>query len=189
MEQTDLLKYAVDALERLGIRYAIVGSFASGVWGESRFTQDVDVLIELSAEQVSELCKAFPHQDFYVSEAAANEACARQSQFNVIHPASGNKIDFMVADRSIWKSAQLERRKMVQMFPGVNAAVAAPEDVIIGKLVYYREGGSDKHLRDITGILEFSSALVDRSYVADVAQRLGVAEIWQAILDRTRPEV
>lgn len=184
MEQTDLLKYAVDALERLGIRYAIVGAFASGVWGESRFTQDVDILIELPTDRVTELCDAFPHQDFYINAAAANEACARRSQFNVVHPVSGNKIDFMIADQTAWKSAQLDRHKLVQILPGLNAAVAAPEDVIIGKLVYFREGGSDKHLRDITGILEFSGAIVDQTYVTDIAWQLGVAEIWQSILDR-----
>ncbi len=36
MEQPDLLKFVIQALERLKIPYAIAGSFASGVWGDSR---------------------------------------------------------------------------------------------------------------------------------------------------------
>ncbi len=182
MEQTDLLNYAVDVLERLKIPYAIVGSFASSVWGESRFTQDIDILIRLSANLVPPLCSAFPPADFYVSEAAAHEAVSRHGQFNVIHPASGNKIDFMIAGQNDWTTNQLARCKIVQFTPGQDAAVAAPEDVIIGKLVYYREGGSDKHLRDITGILDFSSDLVDRDYIADLAAKLGVSDIWRAVL-------
>ena len=51
-------------------------------------------------------------------------------------------------------------------------------------MVYYREGGSEKHLRDITGILRIRGELVDRKYVADFAQQLGLMEIWQAILKR-----
>jgi hypothetical protein len=31
--------------------------------------------------------------------------------------------------------------------------IAAPEDVILGKLWYFAEGGCDRHLRDIAGIL------------------------------------
>ena len=141
-------------LEQLEIPYAIVGSFASGVWGESRFTQDIDILVELKPHDVPSLCAAFPSKDFYVSESAANEAVARHGQFKVIHPTSGNKIDFMVAGSSTWVQAQLQRCKRIPFFPDQDGAVAAAEDVILGKLVYYHEGGSDKHLRDIAGILE-----------------------------------
>jgi hypothetical protein len=47
VDQPELLKFTIQTLERLKIPYAIVGSFASGVWGESRFTQDIDILIDL----------------------------------------------------------------------------------------------------------------------------------------------
>lgn len=183
VEQTDLLKFAIEALERLSVPYALVGSFASGVWGESRFTQDIDLLVELRAEQVSLLCRAFPETDFYVSEAAAKDAVARHGQFNVIHPASGNKIDFMIAGQTPWAAAQLGRSKRVALLCDQEVSVAAPEDVILGKLIYYRDGGSDKHLRDITGILKISDALVDRNYVAGFAAQYGVADIWQRVLD------
>jgi len=43
MEQDELLKYAIAVLERRGLRYALVGSFASGIWGETRFTPDMDI--------------------------------------------------------------------------------------------------------------------------------------------------
>lgn len=64
--------------------------------------------------------------------------------------------------------------------------MASPEDVILGKMVYYREGGSEKHLRDITGILRISDDIVDRDYVADFAKQLGLADIWDAVLERMR---
>jgi hypothetical protein len=46
---------------------------------------------------------------------------------------------------------------------------------------YYKEGGSEKHLRDITGILKISGEAVDRHYVLEWAQRLDLVEIWDAI--------
>lgn len=70
MEQPDLLRYAIETLERLGIPYAIVGSFASGAYGEPRFTQDIDIVLGLTREQVGPLCSAFPLDEFYISEAA-----------------------------------------------------------------------------------------------------------------------
>jgi hypothetical protein len=187
VEQLDLLKFVIQAMERLKIPYAIVGSFASGIWGESRFTQDIDVLIELKPDQVPLLCSAFPDSDFYVSQMAAHEAVARHGQFNVIHPTSGNKIDFMIASTTPWVHAQLQRRRTIEFFPDQSGAVASPEDVILGKLVYYREGGSDKHLRDIAGILRISAGLVDREYVTQFAAQLGVSDIWQSVLERIEP--
>jgi hypothetical protein len=183
VEQTDLLKFAIEALEKLCIPYAIVGSFASSAWGESRFTQDIDILIDLKPGQIKSLCEAFAPPDYYVSEAAAQEAVRRPSQFNVIHPASGNKIDFMIASPAKWTTAQLRRRKRIALFPDRDADVAAPEDVILGKLLYYREGGSEKHIRDITGIVKVSGQYLDRDYLARSAAQLGVADMWEAILN------
>jgi hypothetical protein len=49
------------------------------------------------------------------------------------------------------------------------------------------EGGSDSHLRDITGIMRISGTDVDRDYIASWATRLGVLEVWEAILRRLDP--
>lgn len=183
MEQSDLLKLAIKHLRRLNVSYAIVGSFASSVWGESRLTQDIDIVVDLKPQHVAPICDAFPDPEFYVSRVAAQEAVARSGQFNVIHPSSGNKIDFMVAGHTDWVVAQLNRSKRVDLFPDQDAQVAAPEDVILGKLIYYRDGGSEKHLRDITGMLRFSGEIIDRAYVGQFAERLGVADMWQAVLN------
>ncbi len=64
------------------------------------------------------------------------------------------------------------------------ASFASIEDVIIKKLEYYRAGGSEKHLRDITGVLKVSRESVDRAYIAAWAARLGLEPIWQATLER-----
>jgi hypothetical protein len=184
VEQIELLRLATEKLDALNISYAIVGSIASGAWGESRFTQDIDILVDLALDQVDSLCGAFPPPDFYVSEVSAHEAVRRQGQFNVIHPASGNKIDFMIAGRAAWSAAQLQRRRRISLFSDHDVDVATPEDVILGKLLYYRDGGSEKHLRDIAGILKISGDTLDRAYVDQLSNQLGVADIWQVVLSR-----
>lgn len=60
----------------------------------------------------------------------------------------------MVASTSPWSEAQLSRRIKVDFYPSVGGYVATPEDVILGKLIYYCEGGSDKHLQDIAGVFK-----------------------------------
>jgi hypothetical protein len=56
--------------------------------------------------------------------------------------------------------------------------------VIVRKLEFYREGGSEKHLRDIRSILALSSELVDRSALEDWIRRLGLEAPWSEVGDQ-----
>src|SRR3972149_1008315 len=81
VRQIELLRFVFAALERLQIPYAVVGSFASGAWGEPRMTRDIDVVIRVKPSQVEQLCAAFPQDDFYVSRSAAEEAVRQHGPF------------------------------------------------------------------------------------------------------------
>lgn len=109
-----------------------------------------------------------------------------RGQFNVIHPGSGNKVDFMIARDDAWGKSQFTRRVRKLILPDRETYVAAPEDVILGKLWYYHEGGSEKHLRDIVGMLQVSEDEIDRSYITHWAGQLHVLEAWQGVLERLR---
>jgi len=186
LNQAELLRYAVEVLEGQKLAYLIVGSFARAVYGEPRLTHDIDIVLQLQLDAVDRLCGAFPPPEFYVSCPAAREAVSTRGQFKVIHPASGNKIDFMIAKDDAWGRSQLARRGRKPILPDREACVAAPEDVILGKLWYYREGGSEKHLRDIAAMLQVSGELIDKAYIDRWAQELGFTEEWQAVLKRLR---
>jgi hypothetical protein len=58
--------------------------------------------------------------------------------------------------------------------------------VIVGKLWYYRAGGSEKHLRDIAAMLQVSGDEIDQQYINHWTRQLGLTEQWQAVLDRLR---
>lgn len=186
MEQADLLRHTVSALEGLNVPYMLVGSFASTVYGEPRFTQDIDIVFDLPSDAIPSFCAAFPPPEFYLSADDVAEAVRARFQFNLLHPGSGNKIDFIIARSDEWGKEQLRRRQRVQILSDQEAYAAAPEDVIIGKLWYYSEGGSEKHLRDIASMLKISGASIDRGYVDFWAKQLGYEEAWQAILTRLR---
>jgi hypothetical protein len=164
----------------------VVGSFASTVYGEPRLTLDIDIVVDLELSQVGALCAAFPSSEFYVSLPAAEDAVRRRKQFNLIHPASGNKIDFMIARLDQWGRQQLQRRRKREFLPGVSAWAASPEDVIVAKMIYYREGQSPKHTRDIAGMLRISAAEIDQTYISEWSERLGLSEIWESILRELR---
>lgn len=184
MEQLELLRYGVDVLDRLALPYALVGSYGTLAYGEARFTHDIDIVVDLTNDQVRAFCEAFPPPEWYVSESAAREAVRHRRPFNVIHTTSGGKLDIMIPGRDEWGRNQLSRRREVRLLPDREVFAAHPEDVIIGKLRYFHEGGSDKHLRDIASILQVSGELVDHESVRQWADRLGVTDAWQAVLSR-----
>lgn len=183
MDQADVVRHALQVLQRLEVDYAIVGSFASIAYGEPRFTHDIDILVELPESKVGALCQAFPGPDWYISQAAVVEAVHARRPFNVIHTKSGNKIDFIVSRDDPWCRLQFQRRQVVGILEGLTGYAVHPEDVILGKLLYYHQGESDKHLRDIAAVLSISSHMIDRERVAKWAQELGVSTLWQQLLE------
>jgi len=184
MNFAEIVQFTISRLEALNIKYAIVGSVASGFWGDPRATRDVDIVVDLQAKQIDAFCKSFPEDDFYVSRSAVQEAVSLCRPFNVIHNTSAYKIDFMIVEPGSWGKDQLLRSVMVEIVPNVRGNVAAPEDVIIGKLIYYREGGSDKHLRDIASILKVSESNVDQEYLSQQFEKTKLTDLWQAVLEK-----
>jgi hypothetical protein len=183
MDQAQLLEFLLDVLERQRLRYAIVGSHASMAYGELRLTNDIDVLVDLSAQSLPEFCAAFASPHFYVSEDGARHAVLKGGTFNIIDPDGGQKIDVFVPASS-YDRAQLDRAISMPISATRHAMFVAPEDVIIKKMDYFREGGSEKHLRDITGILKMLGPRVDLEWVSAQAAAMGLDGIWSAIRKR-----
>lgn len=185
MDQDELLRFTVAALERVGVPYLVTGSVATIFFGEPRFTNDLDVVVDLPADRIAAFCEQFPPEDFYLDREAMARALRRRGQFNVIHPRSGLKIDVIIGGDSAFDRSRFSRAVRVSPAADFTASFASPEDVIVKKMEYYREGGSDKHLRDIAGVLRVSGDRVDRRYVEEWAGRLGLTEIWMGIVERT----
>jgi hypothetical protein len=181
VEQSELLKRLAGTLDRLGIPYLLTGSMATSVYGEPRFTNDIDVVVALGPDQVPALCAAFPAPDFFCSPDAAEQAVRQRFQFNILHLASGLKVDVIVATDSAFDRSRLGRGVRLPAGEDFDATFASPEDVIIKKLQYFREGGSDKHLRDIVGVLKVQKERIDRRYLADWIARLGLETEWQLV--------
>jgi hypothetical protein len=183
MEQAELLRRVVDTLERLKLPYLVTGSIATILYGEPRFTNDIDVVVQLPLDRAEALVAAFPAGEFYVDLEHVRRAIARRGQFNILHPTSGLKVDVMIPAMDDFDRSRFARARRVRPADGLEADFAAPEDVVVKKLQYYADGGSEKHLRDIVGVLRVSSTKVDRDYIAAWAERLGVAEVWDLILE------
>ena len=183
MDQTELLSFVAAAMERRGLTYAITGSHASIAYGENRLTNDIDVVVDLAPEQLASFLAEFPTNEFYVSEDGAKHAVLHGGQFNIIHQETSLKVDVIVPRDPVWPN-QFARRVRLPTDADRDVWFVAPEDLILKKMDFYREGGSDKHLRDIASIIKISGNRLDFEYIASHANRLGLAGIWQQLLQR-----
>ncbi|HEX5726624.1 MAG TPA: hypothetical protein VFX98_14205 [Longimicrobiaceae bacterium] len=179
----ELLEHVVTVLEALGLPYAVGGSVASMAYGEPRSTRDLDLVVALTEEDVPALAVRFPPPDFYLDTDTAREAVRERSQFNIIHGASGLKIDVYVAGDRLSRQ-QIERARRLQTAGGYFANFSSPEELIVKKLEYYGWGGSEKHLRDVAEMLRISGTEIDRARVAELAAEYRLGHVWEAVLKR-----
>lgn len=186
MEQHELLEHLVHCLRSLEIEYLITGSVASMAYGEPRLTNDIDVVADIKEAHIKSLKNCFPEEQFYLNEDAVKEAIRRHHQFNIIHPSSGLKIDVIIRKGDAFDNSRFCRAKRLNVAKDTEAVFAAPEDVIIKKMEFYKKGESEKHMRDITGILKISGDIVDYDYINQWAEKLGLEEIWSAVMRRIK---
>lgn len=179
----DLLITFQNVLQKLDdaqIDYMVVGSVASILYGEPRMTRDMDIVVELKSGAVRKLNSSFSFEEYYIppDETMTSEIVGR-GQFNLIHHASGLKIDFIIRKDTPHAIQEFNRRRKVPFTSDFTAWVASPEDVIIKKLSYYREGGSEKHLSDIRGILAQTD--IDETYLNRWISELDLQKQWKKV--------
>jgi hypothetical protein len=169
----------LDPLEQLALPYCVTGSVAASVYGEPRLTADIDVVLLLGPQHIAAFRGAFPEAEYYSPpDQALRTAMAGGGMFNLIHHASQFKADIYVAAGDPLHDWALGHRRRIDI-GGTGAWIAPPEYVILRKLQFYREGGSDKHLRDIRFML--AATPIDREFVEMEVARRGLQETWQAI--------
>ena len=169
----------LEPLERLALPYCVTGSVGASVYGEPRLTADIDVVLLLRESDIPALQAAFPESAYYVPpDETLRQEAARGSRgmFNVVHHTSQFKADMYLAANDPLHAWALEHRRRIDL-GGSGAWIAPPEYVILRKLEFLREGGSDKHLRDIRFIL--AATAVDRSFLEREIARLGVEAEWR----------
>jgi len=177
------------ALEKLGVRYAVGGSIASSLYGVPRATQDADIVASLAIPHAARLAAAL-EAEFYVDEDMIRDAIRRQGTFNVVHLETMFKVDVFVAKGDAWSEEELSRarrERVGDVGAQVELVFASPEDTLLHKLVWFRLGGgvSERQWRDAMGVLRIQGDSLDHGYLDTWAGRLGVRDL----LEKARGEI
>ena len=168
----------VGHLEALGVPHTVGGSLAASFAGEPRSTVDIDIVVGLEARHVDALVSRLSPA-FYVDADAIRRAIRTRTTANVIHHATQLKVDLFVAGGTPLDARQIARRLTVDVGQGRHLPVHPPEDILLQKLRWYRQGGevSDRQWRDIMAIVRVQGANLDREYLREGARTLGVTDL------------
>lgn len=192
----------LQTLEAIGAPYMVIGAFAGVVYGVTRTTYDIDVVVDLNEEHIQALAAVYPPPRYYADPVQMRDSIRMGIMFNIIDTTRGEKADLIpLTMASRYRKAFGRRVRHTVEIPGVaphEIWCARSEDVIVGKLMAWDEGRSRKHETDIYEMVVFhylgaDSALsvkLDEAYVDVQARMLSedVAELWVAVKAAARQE-
>ncbi|HEY1548469.1 MAG TPA: hypothetical protein VGG28_11640, partial [Kofleriaceae bacterium] len=98
---------------------------------------------------------------------------------NLIHHTTGFKADIYIAFDELHAWALAHRQRVV--VDDTPMYVAPIEYVIVRKLEYFREGRSEKHVRDIRSMLEVSGESLDRAVLERFIAERSLGVEWNRI--------
>jgi hypothetical protein len=169
----DLLKRVTDKIEFLQIPYMLSGSLAMGFYTIQRTTRDIDLVVELPENRISDLVASF-QDDFYCYQPSVEDAIKHKSMFNIIENATGLKVDFIIRKPSEYDIQAFQRRKYIN-FEGNDELkfwVVAIENLIIAKLRWIQTLQSERQIEDIKSIL--LNPNIDKVYVSSWISKLNL---------------
>lgn len=185
----------VRALDEMDAPYMIVGAFAGSVYGLTRTTYDVDILVDLREEHFYALSARFPSPRFYADPDQMRDSTRMGIMFNLIDSTRGAKADLVPLSREPEYRYAFERRIRRTFYDengeSFEAWCARLEDIIVGKLQAWSEGRSPKHPNDIYAMLLFlfsglGQEECDLRYIGARAARFGAetTELWSELMTR-----
>lgn len=174
----DPLEIAVqlhNLLMPLQIDYYITGGASAVSYGEPRTTRNIDLVLAISLSQLDSLVMELEKSGFYI--AGLDEVRAGESKIlQVIQMESIARADLMIAGESAFDVIQFERKQAIEVWDGQVLFYASAEDVVLNKLKWRLQSGSEKQWRDVLGILKVQGDLLDVDYLREWASVLGVLE-------------
>jgi hypothetical protein len=182
--QTEFLEKLIGLIEAAGIPYAVCGSLSSSLYGQPRATNDADIIIAPTQEQLDKLLKSLK-TGYYISNEAAIEAMKNRLMFNVIDNKLGWKADLIFRKDSPHQLSEFNRRIRAKLM-GIDLWILSPEDVILSKLDWAKESGSDLQFRDVFGVVKSQWNNLDWDYLSHWAKELGVEKNLESVKEEVR---
>ncbi len=185
MQPLELLSIFISPLEDGDFPYFVTGSVASIYYGEPRLTHDIDVVLHLSQKDIAKFTLFFPLDHYYCPPEEVIQIESRRrpfGHFNLIHHESGLKADVYPDVGDPLHQWAFKNRRRVSIGNRAELWLAPPEYIIIRKLEYFREGGSEKHIGDIKKMMPQVQSQLDFTFLHEQIDKRALSTPWHRVL-------
>src|SRR5207245_6760816 len=141
-------------------------------YARPRMTRDIDIVVALDASAGAMIADALG-KDYHADVTLLAEGFRLRRPCNVLHLPTVVKIDLIPRKDSEYRRLEFERRRKVD-FAGVELWIVSPEDLVISKLEWARDSGSELPMRALRPPREVPP---DRGYLLLRAARSDMAAI------------
>ncbi len=179
------------AFGAVGARWYVFGAQAAIMHGAVRFTEDIDVTVEGTQVATATLVAALEHEGLELRVTSGVEHFVAQTRvLPMVHLATMMPVDVVLSGPGI-EELFFERAVTVEV-EGVSIPVAAPEDVVVMKVL----AGRPKDLEDAVAVLAAQLSKLDLSHIRELLilleRALGQSDLlpaFDAALERARRAV
>ena len=169
----------------------IIGAFAGTMFGITRMTHDIDIVVDLQETHILALAAQYPLPRYYADPYQMRNAHEIGSKFNIIDTEEGERADLLpitaVPRYQIAFAHRIRHPLELNQNQYLSVWSARPEDIILGKLMAWEEGRARRHETDIFEILvahkQTSELSLNEDYVNQQAQLIGydAFRLWRNI--------
>jgi len=171
------IKDLLSVLQPYSAKFFITGGLVATYYGEPRFTQDIDIVIdpEMSPSWTTEFLESLSGR-FIVDEVSAKKAISERKMFQILHEETFLKIDIYLTEVV---PGSFSRLKTVELLPNIQAPIPSITDAILFKLLWIKKG-SHKSRRDAWFMIKRLTP-VERTELFTRADEHGLADLLATI--------
>lgn len=177
LTELDVLKDVISKLENADIKYMLTGSIAMNYYAQPRMTRNIDIVAAINIKDTERILNIFS-TEYYISDQGLQDAVMNATMFNLVHLESVVKVDVIVRKDDRYRLHEFNNRMKVKI-GDFSAWIVSKEDLILSKLFWASDTGSEMQRMDIKNLLVTNP---DMDYLREWADVLGVQELLEKCL-------
>ena len=176
MKGTESLLKLVEAFQRKGLPYMVVGSYSSNFYGIPRLTKDADLVVHFPPDAWARLPELLP-EGMEVDRQMSFEMVTSTRRELLRVSGSLFQIELFQLSDDAHDLSRFERRRRVTIFPGAEVYLPCAEDVIVQKLRWSKVAKRPKDFSDAVAVLQVQGNSLAWPYIEKWCAEHGTLEI------------
>ncbi|MDF1538801.1 MAG: hypothetical protein P1Q69_07855 [Candidatus Thorarchaeota archaeon] len=174
---SQVLKIVCDFFNKNDMKYVVVGGIAVMYHGVPRTTVDIDFIIDLNDEEITQFVSFMQSENFEVALDDALDSMREKTHIIVFVGDGLLRLDLqgVISD---FDRKTLNRSIFVSHL-GTSLNLGSVEDTLINKILFQGE----QDLRYALGIITRNREMLDFEYVEEMCMKLGIHKEWKIFKD------